>query len=157
MNNWKEFIKAGNAIFTIENNRTGGWFTYKVRKHKEKDLWFVMVLTGPDNTSNYTYLGTIFENGFRLTRKSRFGKESSSYKVFDWLMRIDELPGHIVVNHCGRCGRCGRLLTVPESVVTGFGPECAGRMNLPGTDTVDCRKLRAKVKRLKHKLEEAEK
>jgi len=27
-----------------------------------------------------------------------------------------------------RCGRCGRVLTVPESVESGFGPECIGRL-----------------------------
>lgn len=26
--------------------------------------------------------------------------------------------------HEGKCGRCGRQLTVPESIESGFGPEC---------------------------------
>jgi len=28
------------------------------------------------------------------------------------------------VFHEGACGRCGRTLTVPESIASGFGPEC---------------------------------
>jgi hypothetical protein len=39
-----------------------------------------------------------------------------------------ELPGGYKIHHEGRCGKCGRLLTVPESVETGIGPECAKRM-----------------------------
>ena len=27
--------------------------------------------------------------------------------------------------HEGRCGRCNRALTVPESIASGIGPECA--------------------------------
>jgi hypothetical protein len=26
--------------------------------------------------------------------------------------------------HEGRCGRCGRRLTVPDSIASGYGPEC---------------------------------
>jgi hypothetical protein len=152
MKQWQEFIKAGNAIFTVSNKKNNGHFTYKVNKHKEKDLWFVGVLTGPDNNFSYTYLGTIFSDGFRLTRKSKISHEASSYKVFAWLMQRDELPEHIVVDHCGRCGRCGRLLTVPESIRMGYGPECAGFIPSVAKDTVDGSKLRNKTEKLKKKI-----
>ena len=33
----------------------------------------------------------------------------------------------VQVWHEGRCGKCGRKLTVPESLTSGLGPECAGR------------------------------
>jgi hypothetical protein len=39
-----------------------------------------------------------------------------------------ELPKGLKVHHEGRCCRCGRKLTVPESIETGLGPECASRL-----------------------------
>jgi len=32
------------------------------------------------------------------------------------------------LHHEGKCGRCGRKLTVPLSIETGIGPECASKM-----------------------------
>lgn len=128
INDLKKFVKAGKAIFTLTNTETGNRMTYKVNKHKEKDLWFVSVLNGPDNYSNYNYIGTVFGNDFRHTQKSRVGKDSMSFKAFAWLnafMNSDKnIPDHVHVYHEGRCGRCGKRLTVPESILAGFGPEC---------------------------------
>jgi hypothetical protein len=38
--------------------------------------------------------------------------------------------------HEGRCGRCGRKLTVPESIESGFGPECASILGLDASTQV---------------------
>jgi hypothetical protein len=61
------FLLGGNATFTASSSK-GGRFTYRVRLAKPRDgetnpprRWFVAVLTGPDNSSDYTYLGTIVE------------------------------------------------------------------------------------------------
>jgi len=126
---WRKFIVAGKAIFTVENTITGKRFTYKVKKHDEKDLWFVSVLDGPDNYVNYAYIGIIQDGTFELTRRSRVKETAQSFRVFKWLhfYLIDadrELPTNILVHHAGKCGRCGRLLTVPQSIEWGFGPEC---------------------------------
>lgn len=132
-----KFIRAGNARFTILNTDTGNRFTYRMRKAENKngayqrsgDLWFVSVLTGPENTNDYTYIGVVDHDGFRLTAKSRFTADAQSVKAFDWFFRhINNLPANVEVYHEGRCGRCGRTLTVPESVASGFGPECIGRL-----------------------------
>lgn len=45
-----------------------------------------------------------------------------------YLWRGAALPAPGRIYHLGRCGRCGRALTVPSSVESGFGPECAGRV-----------------------------
>jgi hypothetical protein len=120
------FVKAGKAVFTILNEKTGKRFTYKVRKHNKSDnLYFVYVLTGNDNVSDYTYMGSIFGSQFRLTRNSRVSEKALSFIAFSWFMEhINNLPEVIKVYHENRCGRCGRALTVPESVENGFGPEC---------------------------------
>jgi hypothetical protein len=126
--NWKTFIKAGDAVFTIQNESTGNRLTFRVQKHQEKDLWFVKVLCGPDNESDYVYIGCIFGHDFRRTAASRVGEDAQSYQVFRWLSAYleseYELPECVHVYHEGRCGRYGRRLTVPGSIEQGFGPEC---------------------------------
>jgi hypothetical protein len=136
-----EFIKAGKAIFTIMNTKTGNRFTYKVKKVKNKKLWFVSVLNGPDNYSNYSYIGAIFGDDFRHTKSSKVNKDAVSFQAFAWTLKQLQqgtLPEVVTIHHEGRCGRCGRRLTVPESIESGYGPECIklvnpnyGQMELP--------------------------
>lgn len=129
LQNPKEFIKAGKAIFTIQNENTGNRFTYKVKQAKSDPVWFVSILNGADNNSNYAYIGTIFNTNFRWTQKSKVSQESTGFKSFAWFLRnVEALPENVKVHHEGRCGRCGRRLTVPESIKSGIGPECAKRV-----------------------------
>jgi len=148
----KRFILAGNAYFTIENGKAGDEyqrFTFRVSKPDDNaassvlDYYFVSVLTGPDNTKNYTYMGMLDgrheqwqPNGgtFRETKGSKIRHDALSWKVFDWLMKYvyasHPLPNGYRLYHSGRCGRCGRQLTVPESIKAGIGPECRKAMGL---------------------------
>lgn len=124
------FVAGGNAVFTVRNPATGGRFTFRVRQGKgEGAPRFVGVLTGPDNTSDFAYLGCIFADGrFVVTSKSRISKDAPSAKAFAWLhgrLQAGRDLGPVEFFHEGRCARCGRALTVPESIETGFGPECA--------------------------------
>lgn len=132
----RKFVLGGNATFTIESVGTGTRFTYKVSASKDegtrtgRGVFLVSLLTGPDNTSDYAYLGIIPKDdpmSFRLTAKSRAGADAASVKAFTWLWRqvsTGRLPASVKVWHEGSCGRCGRTLTVPESIASGFGPEC---------------------------------
>ena len=142
----KTFALAGNATFTVTNPVTGNRFTYKIRRPEDheaggkKDIWFVTVLTGPNNEQDYTYLGVILPPKGAFTRytyvhgrNSAIGPTAPSGKAFAWLWaRVDagKAIGPAVITHEGRCGRCGRTLTVPESVLSGFGPECASKVEL---------------------------
>lgn len=128
----RTFMFAGNARLTLVSRVTGGRFTYRVRKSEADKPWFVSVLTGHDNEADYTFLGTIFESGdYRYAQRSKIGRDAASAKAFDWFyraMRADKFPRQLEVWHEGRCGRCGRVLTVPESIASGFGPECIGKI-----------------------------
>ena len=142
------FITAGNAYFTIRSQKTGTRYTYRVSRAKPNagycqwckaepcrcvPPYFVSLLSGPENTSDYTYLGMVRENLFRLTRASKMNETSLPVRAFRWVWEHlvrRELPPQTEIWHEGRCGRCGRMLTVPESVAAGIGPECAGRMGL---------------------------
>jgi hypothetical protein len=134
LKDYTSFIKAGKAIFTLENKNSGNRFTYKVKKLKDKDIWFVSVLNGPDNYHNYHYLGTIFGQEFRATGKSRISVDALSHKAFKWLnsmLNVNKpMPDGVYIYHEGRCGRCGKRLTVPSSILSGFGPECVKKQNI---------------------------
>jgi hypothetical protein len=129
------FLLAGNAHATFVSLETGVRFTFHVvlAKAKPGDTrpapHFVSVLTGPDH---YEFLGTIFGSKiYTHGRRSRIGENATSEKAFAWIWRklSQGLPlDGCEVHHEGRCGRCGRRLTVPESILSGLGPECASKV-----------------------------
>ena len=138
----KGFILAGNAYFTVRSAKTGTRYTYRVNRadctrcgKKDCQCWahptyFVALLTGPDNEGDYTYLGMLRENLFRLTWASKMDDGSRPVRAFRWVwgaLSVGRYPAQVEIWHEGRCGRCGRKLTVPESVERGIGPECAAK------------------------------
>lgn len=133
----QDFILAGAAIFTLIGATSR--FTYRVSRKDEPGrapVYFVGLLTGANNDTDYTYLGLLDPvTGYtRLTRKSRMGADAPAVKAIQWaLPRIwakATMPPSFGIMHAGKCGRCGRTLTVPESIATGIGPDCAGKMGL---------------------------
>jgi hypothetical protein len=137
-----QFLTGGRAVFTVESS-TGEWRTFRVASPKDqKDrgeearLFFVSLLTGPDNIGDFTYLGVMARDpagrwALRLTAKSRLTPDSLPVRVFQWSLRVIQglapLPEGYAIHHEGRCCRCGRTLTVPESITSGIGPECAAK------------------------------
>lgn len=120
------FVTAGNSVFTLKSNKTGKHFTFKARRPSPDKPVFVSVLSGPDNTSDYSYLGFIGTDGrFRTSKGSKIGTEADSYKAFNWFWdRANNLPKVLEFIPSGKCCRCGRELTTPDSVAKGIGPEC---------------------------------
>jgi hypothetical protein len=131
--NIREFVLAGKSHFTIVSLKTGSRLTYRIQKSEDGKRHYVRVLTGPDNTSNYTFLGTIFdETTYRVGSRSKISQTSPSQKAFLWLwqnLREGRLPETVEFWHEGKCGRCGRLLTDPTSIERGIGPVCRKIMN----------------------------
>jgi hypothetical protein len=129
--NIKKFVMAGNAIFTLLSVATGTRFTFRVKAKKDGGIpHFVSVFNGTDNENDYAFLGTIFPDGnYKPSMKSIFKDDSKPQEVFKWFFtRIETLPITVQIFHEGKCGRCGRTLTVPESIQSGFGPECIGKI-----------------------------
>ena len=131
------YIYAGNSRFTVVSRKSGIRFTYRVKRKPDATFWFVSLLAGPDNDddSNYSYMGYIFGgalDGDGVLRhgagKAKVGVEAPSWALFSWFFRtLQDSPNKLSQAefwHEGRCGRCARVLTVPESVAQGFGPEC---------------------------------
>src|SRR5262245_44291802 len=91
----KDFATAGKAIFTIEPSAeflaqhadAKPHYTFKI-SHKDAadgypEAWFIKLLTGPDNTSSYSYLGMLDakSGAVKLTGKSRFGEKSQPVAI----------------------------------------------------------------------------
>lgn len=119
------FILGGKSIFTALNTETENRFTFKVKKGDTSDIYFVSVLTGP---SIFEYLGTFTpEQSLKIGKKSRLSEQSTSFKVFNYILhhlRNGNLPNQVQIWHEGKCAKCGRSLTDPESIKTGWGPYC---------------------------------
>lgn len=143
----KNFALAGNAHFTARSKITGDRFTYRVNSpqhstaveqmaRNQRPIWFVAVMVGPDNERSYKYIGLIRDTlEFHWGDKSRIPRGDIRVRGFQWLWNMVIRPedqilfdSRIEVWHEGRCGRCGRRLTVPESIASGYGPECVGRV-----------------------------
>lgn len=131
----RRFVLAGNATFTLVSERTGARFTYKAGRPDgdatDRPVFF-KVLTGDNNETDYSFIGTVFPRDgqpwqVKRSAKSRVSEHALSSKALDYLfggLNRGVVAPDLQVWHEGRCCRCGRKLTVPESIAKGIGPEC---------------------------------
>jgi len=132
----RAFALGGNARLTLSSLRTGARYTYRVAATRDapgqKSGFFVSLLTGADNEADYTYIGMLRGGKFVMTQASKLPHASAPVQAFSYFWKHvglgDAIPPQLEVRHEGRCGRCARVLTVPESIDSGFGPECRGRL-----------------------------
>ena len=136
------FMTAGNAYFTLKNETNQERVTYRVvdahraikgdNSPEAGKLFFVSFLIGQNNMSGYAFIGSISKDhaghfNFKHSVKAKAKIDSKQVKGIDWLLKTVQkgaLPTQMQFYHEGRCARCGRLLTVPESIQSGYGPEC---------------------------------
>jgi hypothetical protein len=137
----KDFVTAGRATFTVECP-DGDHYTYRVslvpgNDRYPADAYFVSTLTGPDNESSYTYMGKLDPaTGLcATTAKSRQFEDQYRFRLLHRVLARVWAADHAAyeqhgfrTHHEGKCGRCGRTLTVPASIESGIGPECARQM-----------------------------
>ena len=130
------FVFGGKARFTLVSKATGKRYTYRVAKAKDKDtMFFVSVLTGQSNETDYEYIGYISTNGTHsaVMAGKRGNLTHPAFRGLGWLLRKIEgsspiaMPDAVEFWHEGRCARCARVLTDPVSIARGLGPECAGK------------------------------
>jgi hypothetical protein len=133
-----KWLLSGNAVFTV-HNATGTHYTYRILKKPSqrepgRHTFFLSLLTGPDNETNYNYVGVVESDlSIRLTKKSKYHPKALPVRVVNWALACihvgKELPAGYGIDGAGRCGRCGRELTHPDGVSDdgyrhGYGPEC---------------------------------
>lgn len=120
-----QFIKGGNATATFvgQANR----YTYKIRKAEKGDIYFVSLLIGANNESDYIFIGCLTDQrGFFQTAKSSH-KGLMPALAFAWVyshLLKGVIDSRTEIWHEGRCCKCGRKLTTPESIERGMGAEC---------------------------------
>ena len=129
----------------IDPKEETGRYIEKVMAGRGKDLddgsggkiFFVSLLTGPQNESDYSYIGVLNPKTgeVRLTKASKFSEGTMVVRLLRrtlarvWAGEQEAIEAAgFRVHHEGRCCRCGRTLTVPSSVESGIGPECAEMM-----------------------------
>ncbi len=131
----REFILGGMATFTIRSKGTHERYTYRVKRARRfgdrERPYFVSVLRSEHNDNTYDYLGCIWTSSGRYVHGKRSYVKSTalSTRAFYWfwqqLQKRTGVLDQVEFFHAGTCARCGRLLTVPESIESGWGPVCA--------------------------------
>ncbi len=94
-----KFMFAGKSTVTFLNSQTGNRFTFKLKSAKESNIFFVSVLTGPDN---YSYIGTCQEGNYKHGRKSKISQTAQSVRVFQFMLdklKSGNLPENLQVWH----------------------------------------------------------
>lgn len=116
-------------------------YTYRLTRVDANNGWpeavFCKLLAGPDNTSDYVYMGKLNGQVCVPTKRSMYKLDSPPVKLLNRLLyrlfrdELDVVEKYgFKLYHIGRCGACGRALTTPDSVERGIGPVCAGRMGI---------------------------
>jgi hypothetical protein len=122
-----------NGRWTIRSKRTGDWRTVRVSTQPADSEFMpgkrlVSLLTGSDNESDYRSIGVLSDNGSRVF----LWRKHQGSDVMGFLARVVVAPesfGHLVdVMFEGVCRKCNRPLTTPESIESGVGPVCGGRV-----------------------------
>lgn len=118
------YILSGRAIFTLQSNKTGDHYTYKVKRDKKQvSLYYVSVFY----TKGWLYIGALST----ATNKFYNNVKGTSVEAFNWL--YNKLHNHQEINatiyHYGRCGHCGKILTNPISIERGLGDKCYEFLN----------------------------
>jgi len=114
-----------NGTFTI--HRGLEWHTFRIRTQRPDARFkpgerIVSVLVGPRNTTDYRGIGTLDDNGFHIWYKWSRSPKALIVQTF----LAGQMPDWDV-DESASCIRCNRLLTTPDSIRSGIGPECAGR------------------------------
>lgn len=137
LENALDYIMGGNSTFTLVCNNTR--YTYKILERFLADgssIYAVFILSGPDNVNNYRQFARIkVIDG--MPKLELLGRTTNIIEYFEYIKMLYygllfqdySKISDWQVWHTGRCSRCGRLLTVPESIENGIGPECATKVN----------------------------
>jgi hypothetical protein len=125
------YITSGHGKFTLVGQTAS--FTYQTGQNKDDDgklsPVFVRVLSGPNNESDYQYIGFLGLNDLTTLVAGRKGRPNApSFKALSWWLRayITHNPNlsKAEVWHEGTCCVCGRTLTRADSIARGIGPKC---------------------------------
>jgi hypothetical protein len=127
---------AGRAVLTFRNTVKETHMTVKVKQATDKNdrkiklpIFFVFVSLLGDKETGYVFAATIFKDtmGIKLSKNVQEGTQLHKVVSFIWnSIRNPQIlkDKKVSLLHEGRCCRCAMPLTHPESINTGFGPDC---------------------------------
>ncbi len=130
------FFFAGRAVLTFRNPETGTHMTVKVKQLKDKKdrkkklpIFYVYVSLLGDNETGYRFAATVFQETMTFKLGRDVTADSQLGKVMLFLLHSLHHPAflkekNVTLHHEGHCMRCGLPLTHPQSIDTGFGPDC---------------------------------
>lgn len=111
------------GIYTVETDEGHTTFRIELQASDAKfapGSTVISLLVGPDNTADYTSFG--FVKAGRLHPFKSFRSHEGLIEKANLFLRDPEAA--LVAKHCARCNR---VLTTPESIASGMGPECSKR------------------------------
>lgn len=110
----------------------GSYKTLRVETQSENDdfmpgVTILKFLSGTDNSRDYTSFGHVLPNGSVRIWKRHQANETlrEGVKV---LLGDPKAASQAYAEASESCSRCGRDLTVPASIHSGLGPECAKKV-----------------------------
>lgn len=107
--------------------------TFKFKTNR-KGQTMIGLMIGRNNLSDYAWFGFVDGRTLRFWRTARYDMMPYTLPVshdvltecFNAIMGDAEGAGKRYATYYKNCSRCGKVLTTPESLERGLGPECAG-------------------------------
>jgi hypothetical protein len=129
-------LLAGKATLTLRNPKRGTHIRVRMNNKKDRSgqpssCYFLKVSLLGDGDAGYKYAGAYFSDTHRFKAAMELEEDASLAAVVSLILRAIDTPqilSSAEIMHEGKCCRCGRKLTHPESIETGLGPECGGRV-----------------------------
>ena len=128
-----------NGVLTVTNRATGGRRTFRIRtwRNDGNERRVVEMLTGPDNTADYRGFAFVdvdalegdFGGQVTVWRRMRHGDWPALAEVVRVVLfaPMHAWRAQLDIHLSRTCVQCNRLLTTPESIERGIGPECERR------------------------------
>ncbi len=123
-------VELGNRVetgtFTVVFGDDQPHLTLKIyRPQAPGSPLIIGYLYGPCNESNYRWFGNIDGDLLNVWSVDTDSRVVEGVRVLAG-NPLKAMKAYGIAS--GRCGKCGRKLTVPESILSGIGPTCLGKM-----------------------------
>lgn len=136
---YQDFILAGSCEFNVRSLRTKSEEIFVVNRTRNGDRFYFVNNRVRENLGKIVLIRAD-ENIWVFEQKTRgiMVAQADSIKKFSWLWRQIMLGDKAdpsfkeiqILNPYNRCAHCHRLLTHPESIPIGIGPDCFKKLGL---------------------------
>ena len=119
-------VLTHNGTITVSNSKTKQHRTFKIKTVKNgplKGKRVLSMLIGPDNENDF--IGIAFVTDFDIVVWKKY-HNTQFEKCARVLLKLEKFE--LDVHFSTRCRVCNKTLTTPESIESGIGPICEGRV-----------------------------